>query len=547
LLSNTLSATGLVTHDVSVPISEAGTEDEPTSTSGSRRRVVPLEESVCARPTNQARSSSYHDKKESESAAGNVKPTDRSKLHVSLSHTKESVLSGYYHQYVYPWGVSETAPVYSWLHSYFEASCDLFPNKVALLCVETKQKHTYNELDQLANRLAHFLRDHYHVQPGSRVGIFLARSLDMYVSLLAVLKCGAAYVPMDPAFPSERLKFMAQDSEASLLLTTSKFLTNVSGVNCTALALDLVKTSVLNKPNSRLVLDDSMDSSCYIIYTSGTSGKPKGVCISHANICNFISVVVPLYGVSHNDRVYQGITIAFDFSIEEIWPTFAVGATLVAGPTDHRKLGSELAKVLHETETTVLHCVPTLLSTIDQDLPLLKIINVGGEACLDELVRRWSTGRTLLNTYGPTETTVTASLAFLKAGKQVTIGKPLPTYTMYILDENQQPVHEGELGEIWIGGKGVAKEYLNRPDKTAAAFYPNFLDPTEDGKESGRLFRTGDVGRLTSEGEIEIKGRIDDQVKIRGYRIELSEIEAVIQGECIFLVSRYTFAVFFTL
>jgi non-ribosomal peptide synthetase component F len=146
-------------------------------------------------------------------------------------------------------------------------------------------------------------------------------------------------------------------------------------------------------------------------------------------------------------------------------------------------------------------------------------------------VKRWSRGTTLLNTYGPTETTVTASLAFLTASKQVTIGKPLPTYTIYILDENQQPVREGVLGEIWIGGKGVAKEYLNRPDKTALAFYPDFLDPPEDGQEGGRLFRTGDVGRLTWEGEIEIKGRIDDQVKIRGYRIELSEIEAVLKGE----------------
>jgi amino acid adenylation domain-containing protein len=328
---------------------------------------------------------------------------------------------------------------------------------------------------------------------------------------------------------------MAQDSESSLLVTMSKLALAVAGVSCPVLVLDLVRTSISEHPCSRPVLDDSDDASCYIIYTSGTTGKPKGVAISQASICNFISVVVPLYGLIHCDRVYQGITLAFDFSIEEIWPTFAVGATLVAGPTDHRKLGSELAKVLHETKTTVLHCVPTLLSTIDRPLPHLKIINVGGEACPSDLVNRWSTpGRKLLNTYGPTETTVTASLAFLTAGKDVTIGKPLPTYTMYILDENQQPVREGALGEIWIGGKAVANGYLNRPDKTAAAFYPDFLVPPEDGKEVGRLFRTGDIGRLTWQGEIDIKGRIDDQVKIRGYRIELSEIEAVIQGEFLF-------------
>ena len=486
-----------------------------------------------------ALSQNYHGTEESEPAEideskqqGLVLPHGVT-LSRSYHDTKETVLSSHYHEYAYSWGVSETAPVYSRLHMYFEKSCDLFPNKAAVEFVDVKLKLTYHELDQRANQLAHFLRDRYDVNSGSRVCIFLSRSVDMYVSLLAVLKCNAAYVPMDPSFPAERLGFMVQDSGSSLLLTTSSLALAVEGkVNCAVLVLDLFSTSIFEQSGSRLALGDSTDTLCYIIYTSGTTGKPKGVCIDHSSICNFISVVVPLYGVSQHDRVYQGITIAFDFSIEEIWPTFAVGATLLAGPTDDRKLGSELAKILHETETTVLHCVPTLLSTIDRNLPYLKIINVGGEACSEELVKRWtSPDRSLLNTYGPTETTVTASLAFLTPGRPVNIGRPLPTYTMYILDEKQQPVRNGEVGEIYIGGKGVSNGYLNRPDKTEAAFHLVHVDSPDHGEQTEHLFRTGDIGRLTWRGEIEIKGRMDDQVKIRGYRLELSEIEAVIQGK----------------
>jgi len=244
-------------------------------------------------------------------------------------------------------------------------------------------------------------------------------------------------------------------------------------------------------------------------------------------------VVVPLYGVSEGDRVYQGITIAFDFSIEEIWPTFAVGASLIAGNNDHRKLGSGLGAFLAQERVTALFCTPTLLATLaDCNLPLLKVLNVGGEACSADLVKRWSRpGRLFLNTYGPTETTVTASVGRLMPEKKVTIGKALPTYKLHILDDHKNPVPPGKDGEIWIEGKGVAEEYIHRPEKTSAAFFDNFLNSPNSSHHSPLIYRTGDLGHFIADGEIEMKGRIDDQVKIRGYRIELPEIEAVIRGE----------------
>ncbi len=220
------------------------------------------------------------------------------------------------------------------------------------------------------------------------------------------------------------------------------------------------------------------------------------------------------------------MTIAFDFSIEEIWPTLIAGATLVAGPTDSRRLGPGLADFLEQQRITVLCCVPTLLATLDRDVPSVRLLNLGGEACPRDLVQRWDRpGRRILNTYGPTETTVTATWSELHPDQAVTIGRPLPGYQVYILDDALQPVLPGQAGELCIGGKGVARGYINRPDLTAERFVS---DPFAADPVGARLYRTGDLGRWNADGEIEYLGRIDNQVKIRGYRIELSEIEEVL-------------------
>ncbi|MBR8839912.1 MAG: amino acid adenylation domain-containing protein [Stigonema ocellatum SAG 48.90 = DSM 106950] len=409
------------------------------------------------------------------------------------------------------------------LHDFFQKRCDADPDNIALICGE--ECLTYAELDARANQLANYFVCN-SIGLGNRVGILLERSVHTYVTLLAVLKCGAAFVPLDPSFPQDRITFIAEDASLNLLVTTANLKDTITGICCEVLDLDLVAMAIAQQPRTRLTIPDSEDELCYIIYTSGSTGRPKGVAVNHSSICNFLAVCTPIYGVTRGDRVYQGMTIAFDFSIEEIWPTLIVGATLIAGPTDHRRLGSGLADFLIEKEVTVLYCVPTLLATVDQDVPLLRILIVGGEACPQDLVKRWTrVGRRMLNTYGPTETTVTALWTELLPDLPVTIGIPLPTYSVYILDEELRQIPLGEAGEICISGIGVARGYVNRPELTAAKFV---LNPFEQSPTGARLYRTGDLGRFTPNGEIEYLGRIDSQVKIRGYRIELTEIEAVL-------------------
>ncbi|MBD2489578.1 Pls/PosA family non-ribosomal peptide synthetase [Aulosira sp. FACHB-615] len=409
------------------------------------------------------------------------------------------------------------------LHYFFENRCDIDPDAVALIC--DAELLTYGELDLRANKLANYLVNQ-GINQGDRIGILLERSINTYVTLLAILKSGAAFIPLDASFPQDRITFIAENASLNLLISTTKFSELTAGVGCQVLMLDAVAEDIAKQPKTRILLSDAQDELCYIIYTSGSTGRPKGVAVNHSNICSFISICTPIYGVKSCDRIYQGIIIAFDFSIEEIWPTFAVGATLIVGPTDHRKIGSDLADFLIEQQVTMLYCVPTLLATVDKDVPSIHTLIVGGEACPQDLVKRWSIGgRRMLNTYGPTETTVTALWTELVPDKPVTIGKPLPYYSVYILDEHLQEVPPGEIGEICIGGIGVTQGYVNLPEKTAAKFIPN---PFTVGEKEEKLYRSGDLGRFTPDGEIEYLGRIDHQVKIRGYRIELTEIEAVL-------------------
>jgi non-ribosomal peptide synthetase-like protein len=284
---------------------------------------------------------------------------------------------------------------------------------------------------------------------------------------------------------------------------------------------------------SRLRLTESevappVNQACYIIYTSGTTGNPKGVVIEHPSICNFVRVAAELYGFAPGDRVYQGMTIVFDFSVEEIWVPLMAGATLVPGMPGASLVGDELADFLREQGVTCLCCCPTLLATIEQDLPQLRILLVGGEACPQNLVTRWyRPERRILNSYGPTEATVTATLTELTPDKPVTIGKPLPTYSIVILDPvTDQVMPRGEAGEIGIAGIGLAAGYVNRDELTQEKFIADFLNIPNN--PSKRIYRTGDLGRINDDDEVEYHGRIDTQVKIRGYRIELVEIESVL-------------------
>ncbi len=413
------------------------------------------------------------------------------------------------------------------LHSFFESSCDRVPSATALEC--DHHVLTYADVEARANRLAHFLRG-LGIGPESRVALVLPRSVEAYAALLGVGKAGAVFVPVDPASPPDRLAYIAKDAEVDLVLTTSAHAPVAAGLDCPVVRLDACVDELAAQSAARPLPEctgteaEDHDPVAYIMYTSGSSGRPKGVEVAQSSICNFLDVVPRVYGVQPDDRVYQGMTFSFDFSIEEIWPTWTVGATLVAGPPGPGHLGAELGGFLGDRRITVLYCVPTLLETIPPELPRIRTLVVGGEACPAQLVERWSRpGRRMLNTYGPTETTVTATWAELRPGRTVTIGKPLPTYVVELLDERLGRVSDGQVGEICIGGPGVARGYVGQPALTADRFVEHPLAP-----DGGRLYRTGDLGRRAPSGEIEFLGRADDQVKIRGYRVDLGEIDSAL-------------------
>ncbi|MCC2097703.1 MAG: amino acid adenylation domain-containing protein [Hyphomicrobiales bacterium] len=414
------------------------------------------------------------------------------------------------------------------LHNLIEHCCAVHSDRIA---VETETETlTYAELNAKANQLARYLVAN-GVKPGDRVGLLFAKTSDTYVALLAVLKANAAYVPLDQAFPAGRLKYIAADAQLTAIVSLSSLMPKLDGMPVRQIYLDLCAADIAGQPAGHinpLEVSSAQDDTCYIIYTSGTTGNPKGVVIEHASICNFVRVAAGAYGFKAGDRVYQGMTIAFDFSIEEIWVPLMAGATLVPGIQGRNLIGEELGEFLHHRRITCLCCCPTLLSTIDRDLPELRVMLLGGEACPQNLVERWHrAGRTILNSYGPTETTVTAMLTELHPDIPVTIGTPLPTYSIVVLDPELDCVlPAGDLGEIGIAGIGVARGYLNNDDLTRRKFIPDFIGLANN--TSKRIYRTGDLGRLNAEGEIEYHGRIDTQVKINGYRIELSEIEAVL-------------------
>jgi len=393
---------------------------------------------------------------------------------------------------------------------------------------------SYAELDARANQLARFLGLREGVRPGDRVGLLLDRPADGYVAMLAVLKLHAAYVPLDAGFPADRVAYVASDAGTRIILSQSRLRENLDELDraVRVVCLDEVEVAVAGERADRLgaeEISDAVDDLCYVIYTSGTTGRPKGVAIGHPSICNFVRVAAEVYGIGPDDRVYQGLTIAFDFSIEEIWVAWMAGATLVPKPEGGALLGPELHDFLTEHRVTALCCVPTLLATLDGDLPELRFLLVSGESCPQDLVDRWyHPGRRFLNVYGPTEATVSATWTLLHPSRPVTIGVPLPTYSVVVLDlEDDRALPRGEMGELGIAGIGLADGYLGRPDLTQRAFVADFL--SLPGNPSGRIYRTGDLVRVNEIGEIEHHGRIDTQVKIRGYRIEVDEIEAVLR------------------
>ena len=424
----------------------------------------------------------------------------------------------------------------------YEATAYAHPEQIALIAGE--RQLSYEQLDAEASRAAHRLIE-AGIGPGDMVGLWLPRGIALLSLQLAIAKTGAAWLPFDSETPPERIATCLEDASAKALLVAERApLDALAQAGITAqifndqqLLAPLPAGTTLRRRSNAQPSDPA-----YVIYTSGSTGKPKGIAITQGSICHFLRSENARLGVRMGDKVYQGFSVAFDMSFEEIWISYLVGATLWIAPREIAGDPEALPQALIEQQVTVLHAVPTLLALFAQDVPNLRIINLGGEMCPEALVQRWaqsSTGspRQMFNTYGPTEASVSASLAELKAGEPVTIGTPLPNYSLVVvqvIDADSFPagtapalvgLPAGETGELCITGPGVAAGYLGRPELTAEKFLTN---PWPAGPHDMRLYRTGDLARIDEHGQMQCLGRADDQVKIRGFRVELGEIEAVL-------------------
>jgi amino acid adenylation domain-containing protein/thioester reductase-like protein len=421
----------------------------------------------------------------------------------------------------------------------FEAQVERSPDAIAI--EHRGQCWTYQELNTRVNHLAHYLCQQGLVS-GDLVGLYVDRSFDMIVGLLAVLKAGGAYVPLDPAYPADRLDWMLADSQVTIVLTHQRWITHLSQSQVTPIGLDtdwpiIAQASSANPPSLT-----KLDGPAYVIYTSGSTGKPKGVIVGHNALANFVQAANQIYRVGSTDRMLQFASISFDAAIEEIFVSLTQGATLVLRTSEMLQSVSSFLQACEDLRLTVLD-LPTafwhqLCATLTPaNFPdTIRLTIIGGERALPHWLDRWkqcvNSRVRLINTYGPTESTVVATCCELAGpqpvnleGDRIPIGQPLLNIQAFVLDSSQQLVSPGEPGELYLSGQSLAQGYLNRPELTADRFRKGCL-PDNPGL---RLYRTGDLVRYRQDGLLEFLGRADHQVKINGFRVELREIEATLE------------------
>ncbi len=410
------------------------------------------------------------------------------------------------------------------IHQLFEAQVERTPDAIAVTFAD--QCLTYRELDLQANQLAAHLQT-LGIASEKLVGICLERSSAMLIALLGVLKAGGAYVPLDPNHPVDRLAFMLKDAHISVLLTQTPLLEQVSLGQTPVVCLDQWET--ITTEMGFLPSQATADHLAYVIYTSGSTGKPKGVEVSHRNVVNFLTSMREQPGLAQTDILLSVTTLAFDIAALELLLPLTVGATTVLASQETAADGEALLKLLQTSQATVMQATPAtwrlLIAAGWEGSEQLKIL-CGGEALppalMKELVNR---GSQVWNLYGPTETTIWSTCyQICNPDEKPLIGRPIANTQLYALDSREQPVPIGVPGELWIGGAGVARGYLDRPELTAERFIadPFSSDPT------ARLYRTGDLVRYQPDGNLEYLQRIDNQVKVRGFRIELGEIETLL-------------------
>jgi amino acid adenylation domain-containing protein len=389
---------------------------------------------------------------------------------------------------------------------------------------------TYKELNQQANQLAVHLR-HLGAGPDNLVAVCLDRSLDMVIALLAILKSGAAYLPVEPSRAVERIRLLLEDSKAHILITTQHW-SNVLGLRgIPVICLDVEREHMTSQPTDNLPNSATPENLAYVIYTSGSTGIPKGVQIRHRSVVNFLVSMRPRPGLTANDILVAVTPLSFDISVLELFLPLTVGATVVVADSETVLDGRRLGDLIESSQATVMQATPAtwrmLLETGWRGSQRLKIL-CGGEnlsrSLADRLLER---AAEVWNLYGPTETTIWSTLCKVERGTApISVGKPIANTQVYVLDNWLNPLPPGIAGEVYIGGEGLARGYLNRPELTAEKFISNPF-----GGPGARLYRTGDQGKFLSDGSLQLQGRLDYQVKIRGHRVELGEVETIL-GKC---------------
>ena len=419
------------------------------------------------------------------------------------------------------------------VHELFEEQVARFPNAVALVFED--EEVSYGELNARANRLAHRLRK-LGIGPEVLVGLFVARSVEMVVGILAILKAGGAYVPLDPEYPAERLAFMAEDADLKVLLCHGATRERVPECAARILDMDTEAASIAGERSENPERLAGPNNLAYVIYTSGSTGKPKGVTVEHSGLANLARAQADAFGVVPEDRVLQFASLNFDASLEQIFSAFLGGAALVLRGPEIWTV-EECQRQVRRHKVTLADFSPIylhqflescLLETEDasSSLPIKRLVTGGEVLGVATVTLCQRLGMPLFNAYGPTEATITATNFHVSGSEEITgstvpIGRPIANVRVYILDRHRQPAPVGVPGELHIGGVGIARGYLNRPELTIERFIP---DPFSD-DPNARLYRTGDLCRWLPNGTIEFLGRIDTQVKIRGFRIECGEVE----------------------
>lgn len=434
-----------------------------------------------------------------------------------------------YHQITAEWNATATSEAMEGtVAGLFEHQAARTPEAPAAR-FEKERCLTYRELNGRVNRLAHYLR-RQGADRGVLVGVLVERSLDMLIAVLAIMKTGAAYVPLDPAYPADRVEFMLQDAEIPLLVTETALRDQVSiAAMARLLCLDRDVDAIGAESDADPYVSARSDDLAYLIYTSGSTGRPKGVQISHRSLANVLLAFQDHVGVRRDDVLVALTTLSFDIAGLELLLPLVTGAQVVVASRETAADPAKLIALLSESHATVVQATPTtwrmLLEAGWREARGMRIL-CGGEAFPPELAERLlATGASVWNAYGPTETTIWSTLHRVESGDNpVPIGRPIANTRTYVLDANGEPVPIGVPGELYIGGIGVARGYLKRSELTAERFVPDRFSDQQD----ARLYRTGDVARYRTDGTIEFLGRADHQVKVRGFRIELGEVESVL-------------------